>query len=149
MVIRRGGTLVTALTLLIAVTILIGAGTIVAQQSQDQPYLGTHVVVNAQGTQITSIAPDSPADTAGLRVANDKIEEIGIERTHQAMADSDLLVVVIDGSTSLSDEDLRIVGQAVQSRHVVAINKCDLARNPGLKGRLDSSSKVVHVSALT
>ena len=32
-------------------------------------------------------------DTAGLRLANDKIEEIGIERTHQAMADSDLLVM--------------------------------------------------------
>ena len=65
------------------------------------------------------------------------------------MADSDLLVVVLDGSTGLSDEDLTIVGQAVQSRHVVAINKCDLVRNPGLKGRLYSSSKVVHVSALT
>jgi tRNA modification GTPase len=88
-------------------------------------------------------------DTAGLRLANDKIEEIGIERTHQAMADSDLLVIVIDGSTNLLDEDLTIVTQATRSRHVVAINKCDLVRNPGLKNRLDTSSKVVHVSALT
>ena len=115
------------------------------------------IVTEIAGTTRDSISesiglggiPISITDTAGLRVANDKIEEIGIERTRQAMADSDLLVVVIDGSTSLSDEDLTIVGQAAQSRHVVAINKCDLVRNPGLKGRLDSSSKVVHVSALT
>src|SRR5258705_1515495 len=115
------------------------------------------IVTEIAGTTRDSISesislggiPISITDTAGLRVANDKIEEIGIERTQKAMADSDLLVVVIDASTSLSDEDLRIVGQAVQSRHIVAINKWDLARNPGLKGRLDSSSKVVHVSALT
>ena len=115
------------------------------------------IVTEIAGTTRDSISesislggmPISVTDTAGLRVANDKIEEIGIERTHQAMADSDLLVVVIDGSTSLSDEDQTIVGQAVQCRHVVAINKCDLVRNPGLKDRLDSSSKVVHVSALT
>jgi len=115
------------------------------------------IVTEIAGTTRDSISesislggmPISVTDTAGLRVANDKIEEIGIERTHQAMADSDLLVVVIDGSTSLSDEDQTIVGQAVQCRHVVAINKCDLVRKPGLKDRLDSSSKVVHVSALT
>jgi tRNA modification GTPase len=115
------------------------------------------IVTEIAGTTRDSISqsislggiPISITDTAGLRVANDKIEEIGIERTHQAMADSDLLVVVIDGSTSLSDEDLTIVDQAMQGRHVVAINKCDLVRNPGLKDRLDSSSKVVHVSALT
>src|SRR5713226_4258722 len=90
MVVRRGGTLVTAFMLLIAVTILIGAGTIVAQQSQDQPYLGAHVVVNAQGTQITSIVPDSPADAAGLRVG-DVIVAVGGEN----ITDSDPLDAIL------------------------------------------------------
>jgi len=88
-------------------------------------------------------------DTAGIRVANDTIEEIGIERTHQAMADADLLVVVIDGSRNLLEEDLKMIAQAVRTRHVVAINKCDLVSDPGFENRLDPSSKVVHLSALT
>src|SRR5579859_3719033 len=90
MVVRRGGTLVTALMSLIAATILIGVGTTVAQQSQDQPYLGAHVVVNAQGTQITSITPDSPADAAGLRVG-DVIVAVGGEN----VTDSDPLGAIL------------------------------------------------------
>src|SRR6185369_7169290 len=78
------------------------------------------IVTEIAGTTRDSISesivlrgiPISVTDTAGIRIANDSIEEIGIERTHQAMADADLLVVVIDGSTSLADEDLSIIGQA-------------------------------------
>jgi tRNA modification GTPase len=87
-------------------------------------------------------------DTAGIRAANDEIEAMGVERTHQAMADSDLLVVVIDGTTALSAEDLAIVTQAKRTKHVLAINKCDLVTLPGLEAQLDHS-KVVHLSALT
>lgn len=115
------------------------------------------IVTEIAGTTRDSISasislsgmPVSITDTAGIRVAKDSIEEIGIERTHQAMADSDLLVVVIDGSSSLLDEDLTIIAQAIRSRQVVAINKCDLVRNPGFEIGLDPSSKVVHLSALT
>jgi tRNA modification GTPase len=93
--------------------------------------------------------PVSLTDTAGVRVATDLIEEIGVERTHRAMADADLLVVVIDGSIELSEGDLAIVTQAMQSRHVVAINKCDLRNSRVLTDQLDHSLKVVHLSALT
>jgi tRNA modification GTPase len=93
--------------------------------------------------------PVSLTDTAGVRVATDLIEEIGVERTHRAMADADLLVVVIDGSIELSEEDSAILTQAMRARHVVAINKCDLAKTPGLTEQLDHSLKVVQLSALT
>ncbi|HKB67401.1 MAG TPA: tRNA uridine-5-carboxymethylaminomethyl(34) synthesis GTPase MnmE [Pyrinomonadaceae bacterium] len=115
------------------------------------------IVTEIAGTTRDSISesisiggiPISITDTAGIRVANDSIEEIGIERTHQVIADADLLVVVIDGSTSLSDEDLAIIAQTIRSRHVVAINKCDLVRNSEFENRLKLSSQVVHLSALT
>jgi tRNA modification GTPase len=115
------------------------------------------IVTEIAGTTRDSISesisftgiPISITDTAGIRVANDSIEEIGIERTHQVIADADLLIVVIDGSTSLSDEDLTVVAQATRRRHVVAINKCDLVSNPGFENRLDPLSQVVHLSALT
>jgi len=115
------------------------------------------IVTEIAGTTRDSISesislggiPISITDTAGIRVAKDTIEEIGIERTHQVIADADLMVVVIDGSTSLSEEDLAIIAQAIQARHVVVINKCDLVRNPEFENRLDLSSQVVHLSALT
>lgn len=91
--------------------------------------------------------PVSITDTAGLREAGDRIEAIGVERTHRAMADADLLVIVIDGSSELIQEDRDVLEAARSSRHIVSINKADLplvATNGVAKG-----SRVVHVSALT
>jgi tRNA modification GTPase len=91
--------------------------------------------------------PVSLTDTAGIREAGDRIEEIGVERTRRAMADADLLIVVIDGSTDLLPEDLAVLSQASQAKHIVAVNKCDLPQAQ-LDGELDRY-KVVHLSALT
>ncbi len=93
--------------------------------------------------------PISLTDTAGIRRASDRIEEIGVERSHRAMADADLLVVVIDGSTELLAEDLEVLSQATKARHLVAVNKCDLPKAPGLENQVDGPSEVVHLSALT
>lgn len=93
--------------------------------------------------------PVSLTDTAGMREAGDKIEAIGVERTHQAIADADLLVVVIDGSTKLSPEDHAVLTQAEDLRYVVAINKCDLPEARLPENQFRSGAQVVHVSALT
>ena len=92
--------------------------------------------------------PVSLTDTAGIRKAGDRIEEIGVERTHRAMADADLLVVVIDGSTELSPEDRSVLSQASQTTHIVVVNKSDLPQAPKLEEALDQY-EVVHLSALT
>jgi tRNA modification GTPase len=91
--------------------------------------------------------PVSLTDTAGFREAGDKIEAIGIERTRRAMADADLLVLVIDGSCSLRDEDHEILKATGAQPFVVAINKNDLAQVSGVDNL--NGAKVVHVSALT
>jgi tRNA modification GTPase len=93
--------------------------------------------------------PISLTDTAGLREAIDKIEAIGVERTHQALGDADLLVVVIDGSTELSTEDHVVLSQAAQRSYVVAVNKSDLPTAIELTNGDVSRAQVVHVSALT
>ncbi len=90
--------------------------------------------------------PVSLTDTAGFREAGDKIEAIGIERTRRAMADADFLVVVIDGSCLLQDEDQEILKASREQPFVVAINKTDLPQlidEESLNG-----AKVVPVSAL-
>jgi tRNA modification GTPase len=93
--------------------------------------------------------PVSLTDTAGIRIATDKIEEIGVERTQRAMVDSDLLVVVLDGSADLEEEDLEIIANAERGRCVVAINKSDLVQQEMFREGLGISGTVVHVSALT
>lgn len=92
--------------------------------------------------------PVSLTDTAGIRKAGDKIEAIGLERTHRAMADADLLLVVIDGSTHLLPEDLVVLSQTIEASHIVAVNKCDLPQESGIDNEISSQAKVVHLSAL-
>ena len=65
-------------------------------------------------------------DTAGVRSSSDRIEQLGIERTRRAIADADIILVVLDGSQPLTDEDYRIVGEASENISVIALNKSDL-----------------------
>lgn len=69
-------------------------------------------------------------DTAGLRETTDGIETLGIERTRRAMSDSDLVLVVLDGSTEVGPSDQELITQTEQARRIVVMNKSDL---PGFK----------------
>ena len=89
-------------------------------------------------------------DTAGLRESSDDVERIGVDRTRQAMADADLIVVVLDGSAELSNEDIDLLAQARKLRHVIARNKSDLPdfhQRPG--SNVSNGVQSVDVSALT
>lgn len=68
-------------------------------------------------------------DTAGIREGQDTVENLGIERSYQAMADADLTLVVIDASAPLGPEDEALIVRAEGKKLVVA-NKCDLAQPP-------------------
>jgi len=66
-------------------------------------------------------------DTAGLRKTDDTVEKLGIERTLGALNDAGLVILVLDGSEPLRDEDyhaLRAVPAGVPL--IAAVNKSDL-----------------------
>src|SRR5439155_12412132 len=86
-------------------------------------------------------------DTAGLRVSTDQIEAIGVDRTRREAADSDLLVVVIDGSESLTEEDREVLSEAANQRYIIALNKSDLSGFSAT--RITDRSSIVSVSAKT
>ena len=81
-------------------------------------------------------------DTAGLRESDDKVEQIGIERTAQAIAGADLVILVLDGSRELDEEDekaLSLVEKTDADHVLVVINKEDLGRSVSedlVRGRL-------------
>jgi tRNA modification GTPase len=87
-------------------------------------------------------------DTAGLRVSTDQIEAIGVDRTRREAADSDLLIVVIDGSESLTEEDHQVLSETVNRRYIIALNKSDLVGFSATR-IADDPSSIVSVSAKT
>ena len=71
--------------------------------------------------------PVELVDTAGLRDAHEEIEQLGIARSREALADAAMVLVVLDATQSLNSEE-RSVLEAVENRPaVVAMNKSDLA----------------------
>jgi len=89
-------------------------------------------------------------DTAGIRASTDAIESIGVDRARREAADADLLVVVIDGSEPLGHGDQMVLSEARDARHIVALNKCDLAKFSEVSfqnGHGGNGSKIVSVSA--
>lgn len=102
-------------------------------------------------SELTSLEgiPVLLTDTAGVRESEDKIEQLGIERTRRAIADADLVVLVLDGSQPLAEDDREIFTHVAQSRYLLALNKCDLPSfDPDVAARL-GDGHAVRVSALT
>jgi tRNA modification GTPase len=88
-------------------------------------------------------------DTAGIRKGDDIVENLGIERSYQAMADADLTLVVVDISGSLERDDRDLIQRAMnQGRHIVVGNKCDLG-SPDGSSPAEDMARVHAVSALT
>ena len=66
-------------------------------------------------------------DTAGIRPGQDLVENLGIERSYQAMADADLTIVVFDLSAAVAAEDIALLEKAKgQGRYLLVGNKSDL-----------------------
>jgi tRNA modification GTPase len=64
-------------------------------------------------------------DTAGLRKAKDFIEQEGVKRAKERVADADLILLILDGSRDLDEDDLEIILE-IKEKKVVIINKKDL-----------------------
>ena len=85
--------------------------------------------------------PVKMLDTAGIRLGQDVVESLGIERSYQALADADLTLVVVDGSRSLTAEDEALIERArTAGKMLVAANKSDLARQAQMPGALPVSA---------
>ena len=87
-------------------------------------------------------------DTAGLRESLEEVEQLGVARSREALADAALVLVVLDSTQPLNDEEHRLL-MAVHGRPaLVAINKCDL-KNPALPTEDLAGLPAEQTSALT
>jgi len=92
--------------------------------------------------------PVKLVDTAGIRYALDEAESIGIQKSMEALADSDLVLVVLDASRAVTREDEKLLEQARARTAIVVENKSDL-RTSGNVTRKDVSEGIVTTSAVT
>jgi tRNA modification GTPase len=73
--------------------------------------------------------PVKLVDTAGIRRALDEAESIGIRKSKEALADADLVLVVVDASQPSVPDDAELMQQVAERPVIVVRNKCDLIQN--------------------
>ena len=86
-------------------------------------------------------------DTAGIRRALDEAESIGIRKSVEAIADADLVLVVLDSSQPVTEEDTELLGQGAKRAAIVVENKADLSSSQ--TSVLGSQLPRVRTSAIT
>jgi tRNA modification GTPase len=91
-------------------------------------------------------------DTAGLREGLreglEEAEQLGIARSREALADAALVLVVLDATQPLSEEERRLLAAVEGRPALVAVNKCDLAPAVETAGEIGGLG-ALRTSALT
>lgn len=80
-------------------------------------------------------------DTAGIHHSTDDVEAIGIERSKKAIASADLVLLVLDSSRPLEEEDYLLLKITEQKKRVIIANKADLEPNWKMEESIDISAK--------
>ncbi|KRM19905.1 tRNA modification GTPase TrmE [Ligilactobacillus hayakitensis DSM 18933 = JCM 14209] len=76
--------------------------------------------VNVRGVPLKLI------DTAGIRETDDKVEQIGVERSRKAIDQADLVMLVLNSSEPLTSEDEALIKVTDGKKRIVILNKTDL-----------------------
>lgn len=91
--------------------------------------------------------PVELVDTAGLREAKDEAEAIGIRKSRETLAEADVVMVVLDASVPLREDEHDLIASLAGRRALVVRNKCDLEDGADVPPELPVAS--VATSALT
>lgn len=89
-------------------------------------------------------------DTAGLRKPADSIEQEGVRRAKERVVDSDFVLLMLDGSRALDDDDKGIFEEIKGKKKVVILNKKDLPLKITIEGvkRFFPEDPIISTSAL-
>lgn len=87
-------------------------------------------------------------DTAGIRRTSDPVERIGVERSVMKIEESDLVLLVIDCSEGIRDEDIEIYERVKDGEIIIVANKIDLGEVP-IPLEIFDGHTIIKVSALT
>lgn len=108
----------------------VGKSSILNQLLSQDRAIVTHIPGTTRDTIEESLdvegLPIKFVDTAGIRQSEDPIEKDGIERAKQKVSSADLVLIVLDGSNPLTDDDYKALDIGEVGKSVAIINKNDL-----------------------
>ncbi|EAA0412465.1 tRNA uridine-5-carboxymethylaminomethyl(34) synthesis GTPase MnmE, partial [Listeria monocytogenes] len=101
--------------------------------------------VNVRGVPLKLI------DTAGIRETEDVVEKIGVERSRKALAEAELILLVLNQSEGLTQEDKQLLELTAGSRRIILLNKTDLEPKlaPAELAQYAADEPIFSVSVLT
>ncbi|MBU5676299.1 tRNA uridine-5-carboxymethylaminomethyl(34) synthesis GTPase MnmE [Alkaliphilus sp. MSJ-5] len=87
-------------------------------------------------------------DTAGIRETEDVVEKIGVEKSKELFNLADLIIVMLDASRELMEEDKQIINLIGQKKALIIINKTDLPQKLNFEEveTIIGSKKIIKVS---
>lgn len=94
--------------------------------------------------------PVKIVDTAGIRETEDIVEKIGVQTSKEKIDEADLVILMLDSSMKLSQEDIEIIEYIKEKKYIVLLNKSDLGgkiEKSDLKGL--KSKYITNISAKT
>lgn len=77
-------------------------------------------------------------DTAGIRKTEDVVEKIGVEKSLSLIEEADLVIVVLNNNSELTDEDKTILEKTKNTQRIIVINKTDLENKLQFSDNLDN-----------
>ena len=98
-------------------------------------------IINIKGIPLVLV------DTAGIRKTDDIVENIGVEKSKQFIEKADLVLLVLDASKELENEDIEVINQIKENKKkvIVLLNKIDLNKKINLEGY--NLENIVEISA--
>ncbi len=78
-------------------------------------------VINIKGIPVKFV------DTAGIRNVENVIEQEGIRLVWEKVSSSDIVVILLDGSTNLTEEDMEVIEKNKEGEIILVVNKNDLS----------------------
>lgn len=85
-------------------------------------------------------------DTAGIRSTEDKVEQIGVQRSYDFLEKADFILFVLNYNEPIKDEDLEILQKIKNKNYLILINKIDLQKKIDLEKL--PKEKIIFISAL-
>ncbi|WEV44901.1 tRNA uridine-5-carboxymethylaminomethyl(34) synthesis GTPase MnmE [Streptococcaceae bacterium ESL0687] len=65
-------------------------------------------------------------DTAGIRETEDLVEKIGVEKSKKALEEADLVLLILNASEPLSEQDKQLLDLSQNTSRIIILNKTDL-----------------------
>lgn len=86
-------------------------------------------------------------DTAGIRETEDVVEQIGVQKSKDMIEQAELILLMLDGSKPLEQEDIELLEIVRDKKHLILVNKQDLEQRIELSAAIQNADNIFNIAA--